>query len=192
MTIYDRVHTQGLSLGYHRTGSRYAKRSLMSWVVIMPKEGRARRAAPALLLVWHRLKKKKKTKKLVSSQWQRLRTLGAFSCNTVKSWVAQVCISRRYARHVPSSTKCHTWAHFPWICHVSTQLRYNTRLIIIKFTIQSTDRYNCSADYGIFHSNFDYTDCGPIPILISIRGQIQYQFHSHTQDDQLTPIPESE
>ena len=39
-------------------GLRYAKRSLMSWVVI-PK-GRARVAAPALLLVWHRLLKKKK------------------------------------------------------------------------------------------------------------------------------------
>ena len=36
-------------------GLRYAKRSLMSWVIVIPKEGRARGAAPALLLVWHRL-----------------------------------------------------------------------------------------------------------------------------------------
>ncbi len=36
-------------------GLRYAKRSLMSWVGVIPKEGRARGAAPALLLVWHRL-----------------------------------------------------------------------------------------------------------------------------------------
>ncbi len=33
----------------------YAKRSLMSWVVVKPKEGRVRVAAPALVLVWHRL-----------------------------------------------------------------------------------------------------------------------------------------
>ncbi len=32
-------------------GRLYAKRSLMSWVVVIPKEGRARGAAPALLLV---------------------------------------------------------------------------------------------------------------------------------------------
>ncbi len=45
-------------------GLRYAKRSLMSWVVVVPKERRARGAAPALLLVLHRhLKKKKKKKK---------------------------------------------------------------------------------------------------------------------------------
>ncbi len=37
------------------TGLRYAKRSLMSWVVVIPKGGRARVAAPALLLVRHRL-----------------------------------------------------------------------------------------------------------------------------------------
>ena len=36
-------------------GLRYAKRSLMSWVVVIPKEGRACGAAPALLLAWHRL-----------------------------------------------------------------------------------------------------------------------------------------
>ena len=40
-------------------GRCYAKRSLMSWVIAIPKEGRAR------LLVWH-----------------RLRTLGTFSRNT--------------------------------------------------------------------------------------------------------------
>ncbi len=34
---------------------RYAKRSLMSQVIVIPTEGRARGAAPALLLVWHRL-----------------------------------------------------------------------------------------------------------------------------------------
>ncbi len=32
-----------------KIGSSYAKRSLMSWVVVIPKEGRARMAAPVLL-----------------------------------------------------------------------------------------------------------------------------------------------
>ena len=36
-------------------GLCYAKRSLMSWVVVIPKEGQPRGAAPNLLLVWHRL-----------------------------------------------------------------------------------------------------------------------------------------
>ncbi len=84
-------------------GLRYAKRSLMSWVVI-PKEGWARGAAPALLLVWHRLFRifflifffffvffvenfwffffvnwvsQQKTEMV----WQWLRTLGTFSRN---------------------------------------------------------------------------------------------------------------
>ena len=36
-------------------GLCYPKRSLMSWVVVIPKARRAHRAAPVLLLVWHRL-----------------------------------------------------------------------------------------------------------------------------------------
>ncbi len=36
-------------------GRRYTKRSLMPWVVVIPKEGRARLPSPALLLVQHRL-----------------------------------------------------------------------------------------------------------------------------------------
>ncbi len=40
---------------HRRTGLRYTKRSIISWVVVIPKEGWARVAAPALLLVWHRL-----------------------------------------------------------------------------------------------------------------------------------------
>ncbi len=31
----------------------HAKRSLMAWVVVIPKEGRVRGAVPALILVWH-------------------------------------------------------------------------------------------------------------------------------------------
>ncbi len=71
----------------------YAKRSLMSWVVVIPKEGRGHRAAPALLLVWHRLFKKRRKKNQTFSKyskksvsypsilllvWQRFRTLGTF------------------------------------------------------------------------------------------------------------------
>ncbi len=35
-------------------GLCHARRSLMSWVAVIPKEGRACMAAPTLLLVWHR------------------------------------------------------------------------------------------------------------------------------------------
>ena len=55
-------------------GQRKVKRSLMSWVVVIPKEGRALVATPTLLLVWHRLLKKnlkfknKNSKKSVSYQ----------------------------------------------------------------------------------------------------------------------------
>ncbi len=45
-------------------GQRYAKRSLMSWVYVIPKEGPVHVATPALLLVWHWLFKKKKKKKI--------------------------------------------------------------------------------------------------------------------------------
>ncbi len=68
-------------------GLRYTKRSLMSWVVVIPKEGRARHVflfffdksvsyqkkgaprPPVLLLVW-----------------QRLRTLGTFSRKAAQMW----------------------------------------------------------------------------------------------------------
>ncbi len=39
----------------HLCGLHHAKRSLMSWVVVIPKEGWARGAALILLLIWHRL-----------------------------------------------------------------------------------------------------------------------------------------
>ncbi len=39
----------------YKTDQLHAKRSLISWVVVISKEGRACMATPALLLVWHRL-----------------------------------------------------------------------------------------------------------------------------------------
>ncbi len=39
--------------GKNKIGLHYAKRPLMSWVVVIPKEGWAHVAAPILLLVWH-------------------------------------------------------------------------------------------------------------------------------------------
>ncbi len=75
-------------------GLRYTKRSPMSWVVVIPKEGWPRMAAPTLLLVWHRKKKiwifffkilksrcYTKRRAGVAPVWHRLRTLGTFSRN---------------------------------------------------------------------------------------------------------------
>ncbi len=42
-----------------KIGRRYAKRSLMAWVIVVPKEGRVCVAVPTLILVWHRLFQKK-------------------------------------------------------------------------------------------------------------------------------------
>ncbi len=52
---------------YTHIGLCYAKKVLMSWVVVIPKEGRAHMTSPVLLLVWH-----------------RLRTLGTFSHNAAQ------------------------------------------------------------------------------------------------------------
>ncbi len=73
------------------SGRRHTKRSLMSWVVVIPKEGRAHMAA--LLLVWHRLFQKKvgvipkegpewPHTPVLLLVWQRLKTLGTFLSNT--------------------------------------------------------------------------------------------------------------
>ncbi len=58
------------------TGWRYAKRSLMPWVVVIPKEGRA---CITLLLVWHRLFQKKKffLQKNLNSRCHTKRRAGA-------------------------------------------------------------------------------------------------------------------
>ena len=54
---------------FFEMGCVFLKKSLMSWVIVTPKERWARVAASILLLVWDRLsKKKKKCKKLVSDQ----------------------------------------------------------------------------------------------------------------------------
>ena len=86
---------QGVSIGYFDsllvspTGLRHVKRSVMSWVVAIPKEGRAFMAVPALLLIWHQREKIKKVGVIPKEGrpcalililvWQRLRTLETFS-----------------------------------------------------------------------------------------------------------------
>ncbi len=44
-----------LTLTALESGLHYAKRSLMSWVIVIPKEGWTCMAAPILLLIWRRL-----------------------------------------------------------------------------------------------------------------------------------------
>ncbi len=66
------LHQSQLKCGLH-----YTKRSLMSWVVVIPKEGRASVAVPALLLVWHR-------------------PLGTFLCDT--TYVSQQFVIQWYIR----------------------------------------------------------------------------------------------
>ncbi len=61
-SLVERIHSVGhrhcTSLSWPLPATlalerRYTKRSLMSWVVVIAKQGRAHMAAPALLLVWH-------------------------------------------------------------------------------------------------------------------------------------------
>ncbi len=96
------------SIGLHK-----AKRSLMSWVVVITKEGRAQVAAPTLLFVWKRLfiifgkkiflknffflffffgkvgvipkeGRARPRAPVLRLVWQRLRTLGTFSRNAAQ------------------------------------------------------------------------------------------------------------
>ncbi len=75
-----------VSLSVARTDRRcHAKRTLMSWVIVLPKEGWACVAAPIFLLVWHRLfgiqniskKNNKKKKKNSESRCHTKRRVGA-------------------------------------------------------------------------------------------------------------------
>ena len=61
--ITDNILTDGWLHERSQNLPRVQKWSLMAWVGVIPKEGWALVAAPTLLLVWHRLFKKKKKKK---------------------------------------------------------------------------------------------------------------------------------
>ena len=99
VTVRDSYNQPITSTGQGQTGQmsmslyglRYTKRSLMSWVVVISKEVRARGAAPALLILVAKvgvIPKEGRARPralILLLVWQRLKTLGTFSRNAAQS-----------------------------------------------------------------------------------------------------------